>query len=566
MREKTGEEMIEFKTKLLSSLVKVFPKGEPAGCEMKEATALRGEVFSFQMAYFTRAHRIPLYVEVESALKRYIQVRSVENVPVEWMPDAIDEDVVGTAPGMYPDLLRELENGKLDSVWEHWRSLWFTVRIPKNCKSGKYSIKVKIRYFDNDEQINKDVTAEEELVLEVIDALLPPQTLKNTHWFHTDCLSNYYHVDVFSAEYWKITGSFMKSAAAHGINMILTPLFTPPLDTAPGGERKTVQLVKVKKEKGKYSFDFSLLGKWFLLAQECGIKYFEMSHLFTQWGASATPKIMAEVDGKQKRIFGWETKSDSREYTEFLHAFLPRLTAFIRKKGLEKNVYFHCSDEPSEIHLGSYEKASSLLRKYVEGFPVFDALSKTDFYEKGLVTIPVPGESHLDEFMKFSVPERWTYYCCGPRTGYSNRFIYMSSSRNRVFGILLYRYAVEGFLHWGFNFYNSFHSLFPVDPYKSVCADFTFPAGDAFLVYPGKKGIPEDSIRYEVFYEALQDQRSLQLLETKMGRKETEKFLLKLCGGKLEMADYPKGEENMLAVREKINKKIKKCFSGNKTK
>ena len=264
--------MIQFQTKLLSSLVKVFPKEEPCSTVKNHAGALRGEVFSFQVAYRTNAHRIPVAVEAESVLKRYITLRSVENVPVEWMPDAIDEDVVGTAPGMYPDILRELNNGKLNSVWDHWRSIWVTVRIPKSCKSGKYDIRISFRYFDKDPEVNKEFCYSETLSLEVLDAVLPPQQLKNTHWFHTDCLSNYYNAEVFSEEYWKIVGAFMKNAADHGINMILTPLFTPPLDTAPGGERKTVQLVKVKKDRKGYSFDFSLLGKWFLLAEKSGIK------------------------------------------------------------------------------------------------------------------------------------------------------------------------------------------------------------------------------------------------------------------------------------------------------
>ena len=553
--------MIRFETKLLSSLVKVFPKEEPCSSMTKNVSALRGEVFSFQVAYRTNAHRIPVAVEAESCLKRFITLRSVENVPVEWMPDAVDEDVVGTVPGMYPDILRELDNGKLNSVWDHWRSIWVTVRIPKSCKSGKYDIKISFKYFDCDPAVNKEFTFSETLTLEVLNVLLPEQKLKCTHWFHTDCLAGYYNVEVFSPEYWKIVGSFMKSAASHGINMILTPLFTPPLDTAPGGERKTVQLVKVKKEKKGYSFDFSLLGKWFLLAEKSGIKYFEMSHLFTQWGAAAAPKIMAEVNGKEKRIFGWDTKSDSKEYQEFLQAFLPRLTAYIKRKGYADKVYFHCSDEPNDTHIATYGTAAALLRKYLASFTIFDALSNAEFFKKGFVTVPVPCENHLEDFMKLSVPERWTYYCCGPRVGYSNRFIYMTSSRNMVIGLLFYKYAVEGFLHWGFNFYNSYHSLFLIDPYKSVCSDFTFPAGDGFLVYPGKGGIPEDSIRYEVFFEGLQDQRSLQLLETKMGRKETEKFLIRLCGGTLKMAEYPQGEEKILAIRNEINKKLKKYFS-----
>ena len=554
--------MIEFRTKLLSSLVKVFPKREPAGTAFDKASALRGEVFSFQVAYRTNGHRIPLHVETESPLKRFIRLRSVENVPVEWMPDAVDEDVEDNTPGIYPDILRKLEKNTILSVWDHWRSIWVTVRIPENCPAGRYGIKISFKYTDSTpEGAKEEVTHSETLLLEVIDAVLPPQKLKNSHWFHTDCLMNYYGVEAFSPQYWKIVEAFMKNASKHGINMILTPLFTPPLDTAPGGERRTVQLVKVKKGKKGYSFDFSLLGKWFLLAEKCGIKYFEMSHLFTQWGAAFAPKVLAEVNGKEKRIFGWETKSTSKEYKEFLQALLPRLAANIRKKGFAGKVYFHCSDEPHEEHLATYGAASEILRRYLGDFPIFDALSRPDFFKKGLVSIPVACENHLEEFMDLPVPERWTYYCCAPRTEYSNRFIYMTSSRNRVMGLLLYKYGVEGFLHWGFNFYNSFHSLFPIDPYKCVCSDFTFPAGDGFLVYPGPGGVPEDSIRHEVFFEGLQDQRALQLLEAKTGRKSVEKLLLALCGGTLKMNQYPKGEAKILAIREEINRKLKKVFS-----
>jgi hypothetical protein len=41
--------------------------------------------------------------------------------------------------------------------------------------------------------------------------------------------------------------------------MILTPLFTPPLNTAVGGEKLTVQLVDVEKSNDKYSFGFDNL-------------------------------------------------------------------------------------------------------------------------------------------------------------------------------------------------------------------------------------------------------------------------------------------------------------------
>ena len=38
--------------------------------------------------------------------------------------------------------------------------------------------------------------------------------------------------------------------------MLLTPVFTPPLDTAIGGERRTVQLVDVHVTENGYTFGF----------------------------------------------------------------------------------------------------------------------------------------------------------------------------------------------------------------------------------------------------------------------------------------------------------------------
>lgn len=565
---------MEFKTVLCSSLTKVMPHTEPTAWKRKQFSALRGETFSFQLACFGKvnwfSHIVP--VTVESELKKYIHIRSVENVPVDWFPNSLDEDIISDQIGFYPDVLRELEGGNLYKGHRNiWNSLWFDVKIPKNCKPGKYTIKIILSVPEIDLESNADFaeSGREEftnsLTLEVIDAVLPPQKLKNTHWFHSDCLMSHYGFKAFSPEYWKCVSAFMKTAADHGINMILTPLFTPPLDTRVGGERPTVQLVKVKCSKGKYSFDFSLLEKWIAVAKKAGIKYFEMSHLFTQWGAGFTPKIMATVNGKEKRIFGWDVAADSEEYKTFLDAFLPALIRFIEENGLGDKVYFHCSDEPSLPHLENYTKASDLLRKYLKDYRIFDALSKTDFYEKGLITIPVPCENHLDAFMDYDVPERWTYYCCEPATGCSNRFIYMPSSRNRIFGSLLYYYGVEGFLHWGYNFYYSCFSSFPVDPYYQTSAHFSYPAGDGFVVYPGADGKPEDSLRLEVFFHGLQDQRALDLLESLIGRKKVCKLLDQLSpDGKMSMANYPKGEKAVLDLREKINSLIKKNLPSSK--
>lgn len=553
---------MELKTKWCSSLVKVFPAQEPESEPFNSGTALRGEIFSFQLAYNpVDFHRSEIGIEIESELRKFISVRRVNLVPAEYTGANFDDDYISREPGLYPDVLSELKDNAVEAVYNQWRSLWFKVNVPKNCKPGKYKINVKLSAdFPNTEEkpIRKNVS----FTLEVLDAQLPAQKLINTHWFHTDCLAVYYNVDVFSEEYWRIVGNFMKNAAEHGINLILTPVFTPPLDTKPGTERPTVQLVDVILKKGKYSFGFKKLDRWIALAKKCGVKYFEISHLFSQWGAGFAPKIVAEVDGREKRIFGWDVKSDSKEYTEFLDAFLPVFTAYLKKNKLQDKVYFHCSDEPVLGHLESYGKAVAIMHRHLKGFKIMDALSNVDFYKKGLVSIPVPSETHLEEFIAAGMKERWTYYCCGPTVTYSNRFLHMPSSRNRIMGTQMYYYGVEGFLHWGFNFYFSQLSRYPIDPYKCTDSGLAFPAGDPFIVYPGKNGMPEDSIRHEVFTEGLQDQRALQLLETKMPREKIMKELDKLSpDSKMSMANYPRGEKNVLAVRKKINQLIKKYFA-----
>ncbi|MBR4662351.1 MAG: DUF4091 domain-containing protein [Lentisphaeria bacterium] len=552
---------MKLKTMFCSSLAKIMPASDPE-VEIRQGCALRGERFSFQLAYkLVEPGRFYLKVRTESPFGKALRVRKVGLVPVEYTGVAFDDDIISKDPGMYPDLLTDADPGDIPAL-PTWRALWFTVDVPKNFKPGIYEIKVSLQCGWIQPVPDFADCCTKTFKLEVLDAVIPEQKLKHTNWFHCDCLASYYNVPVFSEEHWKVIGNFMKSAAAHGINMILTPVFTPPLDTRIGSERPTVQLVGVTRTKGKYSFDFSKLDRWIDLARKSGIKYFEISHLFTQWGAVCTPKIIAKVDGREKRIFGWDVKAGSKEYIEFLNAFLPRIAAFLKKKGLQKRVYFHCSDEPYAAHLEQYKANKEIMIRHLKGFPIMDALSHVEYYEQGIVTTPVPSETVLEKFLAAGMKERWTYYCCGPTTVFSNRFIHMPSSRNRIFGTLLYVYDIEGFLHWGFNFYYSGLSRYPIDPYRCNDSGYFFPAGDAFMVYPGKDGVPEDSIRYEVFYEALQDQRVLQKLESLVGRDAVLKELDKLApGGKMKIDNYPKGEKAVLALRNKINSMLRKALN-----
>ncbi|MBQ7101085.1 MAG: DUF4091 domain-containing protein, partial [Clostridia bacterium] len=425
-----------------------------------------------------------------------------------------------------------------------WCSVWFEVEAQT---AGTDEIEITLYNEEN------EVKATEKFTVKVINARLPEQELICTHWFHSDCLATWYKVDVFSEEYWQIVENFMKTAKDHGINMILTPLFTPPLDTAEGGERPTVQLVDVTVTgEDEYAFGFDKLHRWIETAKRSGMKYYELSHLFTQWGARHAPKI---VDVNGKKLFGWKTPAGGKKYRAFLTQFAAALDPFLEAEGIKEYCWVHTSDEPGLSSLRSYGKASRLLKELFPDYNMFDALSDYQFYKRGLVKTPVPSLNHAKPFIG-NVKNLWTYYCCGQYKGTSNRFMAMPSYRNRILGLQLYKFRCQGFLQWGYNFWYSQHSKYEINPFETTDALEAFPSGDAFVVYPGENGQPLCSLRFKVFRDAFQDLRALKLLESKIGYEKTVALIENTTGGELTFMNYERGIEPMLTKRERVNAMI----------
>jgi len=532
---------------LLSSLAKVFSGEKPLNPPFRSFSMLKNERSSFQAAFYSDEND-EVKAEIDSPLAGAITMYSVEEIPsaLPAYPDR-DDYYLKDTPGLYPDLLRPA-SGVVALPAGKWRALWFELDPAGAVPAGRYPVRILLT--------GKKETACNCVDVEIIGAELPGQTLIHTNWFHTDCLATRYKAEVFGEECWRVTENFLKNAARHGMNMVLTPLFTPPLDTALGGERPTVQLVDVFVDGGEYRFGFEKLKRWVEMCGRCGINYLEMSHLFTQWGAKRAPKIEAVVDGKQRKLFGWNTLAGGKKYTEFLTAFADALNRFLNENGLKDRCFFHVSDEPNSAQIPAYRKRGALVRRLFPDYPVIDALSDFGFYKKGLIKTPIPATNHIEPFIG-NVPELWAYYCCGQHKDYvSNRFFAMPSERNRLLGLQLYKYGVKGFLQWGHNFWYSQFSRREIDPFKESDAGKAFPSGDAYVVYPGENGAPLNSLRLKVFYDALQDMRALQLLESLCGREKTLALLEKGLDVPLTFKFRPPEEEWLLQKRAEINEAI----------
>ncbi len=540
----------------VSSLEKVFPDEAPQPLRTATATALCGERFSVQCATcHDELDKVDVTVSVVTDFPGTIRLYRVGYVPVLLPAYSHSDDYfLRKTAGVYPDPLFPPEPVLSLGRRQQWRSLWVEWDVPADCPAGTYTLELQFEPARDWYSFHETAT----FSLEVIPAVLPPQTLLRTDWFHCDCLAVQYGVPVFSAAHWTLMENYIREAVVYGQNTLLVPLFTPPLDTAVGGERPTVQLVEVSVTQGRYRFSFRRLRRFLRMAAACGITCFEMSHLFTQWGAAHAPKIIATVDGKEAKLFGWDTDASGREYQAFVTVFLKRLVAFLRREGVLECCRFHVSDEPNDTVEDTYRVAAACVNAVIPALPVMDALSHYSFYEKGLVRHPVPSIDHADAFLENGVPDLWLYYCCSQTNKVSNRMIAMPSARNRILGVQLYRYDIKGFLQWGFNFWFSQYSRRPIDPYLVTDADDAFPAGDAFIVYPGQDGKPVPSLRQLVFNEGLQDMRALQLLESLTSRGETLDFIAAQCGGSLlTLTEYPRDAAWLLAFRAALNEKIK---------
>ena len=544
----------------MSVAIKIIPSYEK--CFLDEAIeekaplvrprCLRGEEFHFGVVFTTEDSPAWLLGEVtalavRSPISEILRFERVEHVPVRFpcYPKRADEDYLRKTAGLYPDLLIPLCPGDPVEVPFHsLGSLYGTADIPESLAAGDYEITVALVAEDGTEYPAS-------FTLTVLDAVLPRGNLIYTQWIHADCLAGAYGVDIFSEKHWTYLENYIRCAVKNGVNAVLTPVFTPPLDTAQGGERPTVQLVDVYRDTNGWRFSFERLHRYISLCRRCGAEYFEISHLFTQWGASHAPKIVGVVNGKKEKLFGWETDSLSDEYISFLRAFLTAFLAEMKASGLDRACLFHLSDEPGMAHLERYRAVKSRIADLLEGYPVIDAVSDFDFYRTGAVGTPIPASDHIEPFLAAGIEGLWTYYCCAQGQEVSNRFIAMPSSRTRIIGAQLWKYRIAGFLHWGYNFWYTRFSRREIHPYVILDGGCFTPAGDCFSVYPGPDGIPYQSLHMKAFTEALSDLRAMTLAEALCGRNAVLEAVE--AAGEVTFSRYPRERDAAASLRERVN-------------
>ena len=528
---------------LQSSLQRVYlstpiPAAAPDSPDQPfELLVARNERGSFQVCVRnTGTERVDLTLTMSGCDDLRVLARRVGYVNVAHHNTAtpVDElDGIGHIPGPVPDPLLHDQSVSLGPLETH--AFWITVVVPADATPGIQPLRLKLEH--------EGVPVAQLAAAINIHPLVvqPRQGFPVTHWFYADALCDWYKVEPFEERFWSIAQAYMTNLIEHGNNCMYVPLFTPPTD----GVKRPTQLLRFSTPgPGEYWFNFNEVQRWTRLATRLGARYFEWTHLFTQWGAKNAIRVYRNNANPDSLLWPADTLATSDTYRQFLAQFLPEFKQFLTSEGLLDKSFFHLSDEPQEHHLEQYRAARALLAELAPWMKVADALSDVSFGKLGLTDIPIPVTSTARDYAEAGIPA-WVYFCCGPRGRYLNRLIDTPPGKIRAAGWLFYRLRAQGFLHWGYNYWYKSQTRELIDPFneQSGAAWPGWAYGDTFEVYPGQNG-PIDSLRWELFAESLQDYALLQTL----GISPDDPMLADMKG----YDDFPKDAATIPALRRRL--------------
>jgi hypothetical protein len=495
-------------TWFVDSLVKIFPSDARGthGMRAPEFIGARNQHLSVQLALRSSRPLPDLTAEVKpikgGARRRIpsVEVHRVSYVMVRsHTPDCPPEELVGVAPGLFPD---PLEDFPFDLEANRTTSIWVTIRVPAGAAAGVYASSILVRS-------GQRVVARQRFRLRVVAASVPDEmSLKVTNWFTLDDKTSrqFYGVAAFSPEWWTLVSNVARLLAAYRQNVIMTPLLT---------------LIQPRVESDRLEYDFANFDRWVETFKQAGaIGTIEGSHLLDRDGGYDGPLIVPIfqiVDGKPQRL---SLPPDDSRVETFLSGFLVALHTHLKERGWETHYLQHVLDEAHGNEPPYYGKFAALVHRQMPGIPTIDAVDAAHMPEvlQTDCDVWVPQLGRFDDQMPLidqrlgSGHDVWYYTCLYPQKRYLNRLMDFPLVKIRLLPWLDFRYGFTGFLHWGGNYWTP-NPMLDAQPVIENNTE-VLPPGDAFIVYPDREHLTvRSSIRFETMRSGIEDYEMLRALE-----------------------------------------------------
>ena len=389
------------------------------------------------------------------------------------------------APFRVYDALEPVPEGGLD-VEAGTVAVYISLAVARDCAPGAYEGSVRIGVGGEEAAVA--------LRLNVADAVLPAESLKVTNWFSVGNMAKYHGLEKWSEAHWSMIAEYGRLMRRMHQNV-----FWITWDVVDASVR----------EDGSYAFDFAHCKRLIELYLGMGFTTIEGSPIYSRdnWDA-----VEFNVNTPKGRV-----KALSDEAYEFVAALLTAWHDFLVENGWYGITIQHVGDEPHEWAAAEYRILSGIVRKFMPGVPLIDAIETHEL--QGSLDIWVPkndyyaeNRAHMERLRSLG-DDIWFYTCCKPGGHYSNRVLDMPLQRIRMLHWGNFRYDISGYLHWGLNHWKADQNPYELTAVPSSPTTF-WPAGDTNIVYPlGDRVI--GSMRAEIMKSGAEDYELLRAAERK---------------------------------------------------
>lgn len=300
--------------------------------------------------------------------------------------------------------------------------------------------------------------------LSVADVLLPPESLKITNWFSVRNMAAAHGCEMWSEDHWKMIEKYGRKMRRMRQNV-----FWITQDI----------ILSSKNDDGTYSFDFTYCERLIRTYLGMGFSVIEGAPVYGRdsWGANEFR--IGTPDGRVPAL--------SDEGYAYAAALLTAWRRFLEKNGWYHLLIQHIGDEPHEGVAAEYRILSGILRKFLPGVPLIDAVETHEL--SGALDIWVPKNDYYArnrdglEKLRARGDTIWFYTCCIPGGHFANRLLDAPLLRARMLHWGNFFYDLPGYLHWGLNHWQDWGDPF-VDTTPMNGPDNRLPAGDSHILYP----------------------------------------------------------------------------------
>lgn len=410
-------------------------------------------------------------------------------------------DVLRSSTGLFPDPILEQEEYEFEPFVTFCP--WITVFVPEGTPEGIYTAQVRMK----GRSAGRRFSFVKPINVKVWPVTMRKPDFPNVNWAFDfeGCMKQWNggkSVERYSEDHKKYLEDLYGILAEGHQTMTRMPIWG---------------VVDMKKTaEGGWEFDFSRFDWYVDICRKAGIldiiQIEELGHrLVPVWTGQMGLFVPVEVDGKMEKESYAPTDPRVREFYSY---FIPSLRKHLEEKGLTDRCYQQVCDEPVDENAVSYCQAVSLIKEFWPDVKVLEALQTTR--TTGATDAWCPQLNYWHENYEFfkerqsKGDEVWFYTCCYPRAQYPNRFIEQPLLKTRMLFWMAQKYNADGYLHWGFNYWNE-------DPFAETAIPGTgtlLPGGDAWIIYPGDRKMLR-SIRFEQHRDGLEDLTLLKMLAEK---------------------------------------------------